>query len=131
MEEVKKLLEEKTKETEVLANNSTVGFFLLKTHEETFNNLDTMVNEMASVPVKRYLMLSAESDGIDLLVKFGGEKIFKDEEFKLFIKKMNEYFNKIREHSKLEEVEEYKYNEQLVYTKFKELLEKVNPLVNC
>ena len=131
MEEVKKLLEEKTKETEVLANNSTVGFFLLKTHEETFNNLDTMVNEMASVPVKRYLMLSAESDGIDLLVKFGGEKIFKDEEFKLFIKKMNEYFNKIREHSKLEEVEEYKYNEQLVYTKFKELLEKVNSLVNC
>ena len=39
---------------------------------------------------------------------------------------MNEYFNKIRENSKLEEVEEYKYNEQLVYDKFKELLEKVN-----
>ena len=128
MEEVKKLLEEKTKETEVLANNSTVGFFLLKTHEETFNNLDEMASEMATVPIKRYLMLSAESDGIDLLVKFGGEKIFKDEEFKLFIKKMNEYFNKIREHSKLEEVEEYKYNEQLVYAKFKELLEKVNSL---
>lgn len=126
MDEVKKLLEEKTKETEVLANNSTVGFFLLKTHEETFNNLDEMSNEMATVPIKRYLMLSAESDGIDLLVKFGGDKLFKDEEFKLFIKKMNEYFNKIREHSKLEEVEEYKYNEQLVYTKFKELLEKVN-----
>ena len=126
MDEVKKILEEKTKETEVLANNSTVGFFLLKTHEETFNNLDEMSNEMATVPIKRYLMLSAESDGIDLLVKFGGDKLFKDEEFKLFIKKMNEYFNKIREHSKLEEVEEYKYNEQLVYTKFKELLEKVN-----
>lgn len=126
MEEVKKLLEEKTKETEVLANNSTVGYFLLKTHEETFNNLDEMASEMATVPIKRYLMLSAESDGIDLLVKFGGEKIFKDEEFKLFIKKMNEYFNKIREHSKLEEVKEYKYNEQLVYTKFKEMLEKVN-----
>jgi len=126
MDEVKKILEEKTKETEVLANNSTVGYFLLKTHEETFNNLDEMSNEMATVPIKRYLMLSAESDGIDLLVKFGGDKLFKDEEFKLFIKKMNEYFNKIREHSKLEEVEEYKYNEQLVYTKFKELLEKVN-----
>ena len=128
MEEVKKLLEEKTKETKVLANNSTVGFFLLKTHEETFNNLDEMANEMATVPIKRYLMLSAESDGIDLLVKFGGEKLYKDEEFKLFIKKMNEYFNKIREHSKLEEVEEYKYNEQLIYTKFKEMLEKINSL---
>ena len=126
MEEVKKLLEEKTKETEAIANNSTVGSFLLKTHDETFNNLDVMANEMATVPIKRYLMLSAESDGIDLLIKFGGEKIFKDEDFKLFIKKMNEYFNKIREHSKLEEVEEYKYNEQLVYAKFKEMLEKVN-----
>jgi hypothetical protein len=126
MEEVKKLLEEKTKETEVIANNSTVGSFLLKTHEETFNNLDLVAHEMATIPIKRYLMLSAESDGIDLLIKIGGDKLYKDEEFKLFIKKMNEYFNKIREHSKLEEVEEYKYNEELVYAKFKELLEKVN-----
>jgi len=125
MEEVKKILAEKTKETEVLANNSTVGFFLLKTHEETFTNLDAIADEMATVPIKRYLMLSAESDGIDLLVKFGGDKLYKDEEFKLFIKKMNEYFNKIRENPKLEEVEEYKYNEQLVYAKFKELLDKI------
>ena len=125
MEEVKKLLEEKTKETEAIANNSTVGSFLLKTHDETFNNLDVMANEMATVPIKRYLMLSAESDGIDLLIKFGGDKLYKDVEFKLFIKKMNEYFNKIRENSKLEEVEEYKYNEQLVYDKFKALLEKI------
>jgi len=126
MEEVKKLLEEKTKETEAIANNSTVGSFLLKTHEEIFNNLDKMVTEMATISIKRYLMLSAESDGIDLLIKFGGDKIYKDEEFKLFIKKMNEYFNKIRENPKLEEVEEYKYNEQLVYNKFKTLLERVN-----
>ena len=126
MEEVKKLLEEKTKETEVIANNSTVGSFLLKTHDEIFNNLDAMANEMATIPIKRYLMLSAESDGIELLIKIGGDKLYKDEEFKLFIKKMNEYFNKIRENSKLEEVEEYKYNEQLVYDKFKAILEKVN-----
>jgi hypothetical protein len=126
MEEVKKLLEEKTKETSVLANNSTVGTFLLKTHEETFNNLDAIVNEMATVPIKRYLMLSAESDGIDLLLKFGGDKLFKDEEFILFIRKMNEYFNKIRENLKYEEVEEYKYNEHLVYAKFQALLEKIN-----
>ena len=126
MEEIKKLLKEKTKETEALANNSTVGSFLLKTHDETFNNLDLVAHEMATIPIKRYLMLSAESDGIDLLIKIGGDKLYKDEEFKLFIKKMNEYFNKIRENSKLEEVEEYKYNEQLVYDKFKELLEKVN-----
>ena len=125
MEEVKKLLEEKTKETEVIANNSTVGSFLLKTHDEIFNNLDAMANEMATIPIKRYLMLSAESDGIDLLIKIGGDKLYKDEEFKLFIKKMNEYFNKIRENTKLEEVEEYKYNEQLVYDKFKAILEKV------
>jgi len=126
MEEVKKLLEKKTKETEVIANNSTVGSFLLKTHDEIFNNLDAMANEMATIPIKRYLMLSAESDGIELLIKIGGDKLYKDEEFKLFIKKMNEYFNKIRENSKLEEVEEYKYNEQLVYDKFKAILEKVN-----
>jgi hypothetical protein len=126
MEEVKKLLKEKTKETEVIANNSTVGSFLLKTHDEIFNNIDTMANEMATIPIKRYLMLSAESDGIDLLIKIGGDKLYKDEEFKLFIKKMNEYFNKIRENTKLEEVEEYKYNEQLVYDKFKVILEKVN-----
>ena len=125
MEEVKKLLEEKTKETEVIANNSTVGSFLLKTHDEIFNNLDAMANEMATIPIKRYLMLSAESDGIELLIKIGGDKLYKDEEFKLFIKKMNEYFNKIRENTKLEEVEEYKYNEQLVYDKFKAILEKV------
>ena len=125
MEKVKKLLEEKTKETEVIANNSTVGSFLLKTHDEIFNNLDAMANEMATIPIKRYLMLSAESDGIDLLIKIGGDKLYKDEEFKLFIKKMNEYFNKIRDNTKLEEVEEYKYNEQLVYDKFKAILEKV------
>ena len=126
MEEVKKLLEEKTKETEVIANNSTVGSFLLKTHEETFNNLDLVAHEMATIPIKRYLMLTAERDGIDLLIKFGGDKLYKDKEFKIFIQKMNEYFNKIREDSKLEEVEEYKCNEYLVYNKFEAILEKVN-----
>jgi hypothetical protein len=126
MEEVKKLYAEKTKETEALANNSTVGSFLLKTHDETFNNLDLVAHEMATMPIKRYLMLTAERDGIDLLIKIGGDKLYKDEEFKLFIIKMNEYFNKIREDSKLEEVEEYKCNEYLVYNKFKELLEKIN-----
>jgi len=119
MEEIKKLHSEKLKETQELANNSTVGSFLLKTHEETFNNLDLVAHEMAIIPVKRYLMLTAESDGIELLLKFGGEKLHQDEEFKLFIKRMNEYLIKIREDPLYEVVEEYKVNEEMVYNKFK------------
>jgi len=124
MEEIKKLHNEKLKETQELANNSTVGTFLLKTHEETFQNLNLVAHDMATIPIKRYMMLSAESDGIDLMLKFGGDKLQQDEEFKSFIKKMNEYFNKIREDVAYEEVEEYKENETIVYDKFKSLGEQ-------
>jgi len=124
MEEIKKLHNEKLKETQELANNSTVGTFLLKTHEETFQNLNLIAHDMATIPIKRYMMLSAESDGIELILKFGDEKLQQDEEFKLFIKKMNEYLKKIREDGAYEEVEEYKENETIVYDKFKSLGER-------
>jgi hypothetical protein len=124
MEEIKKLHNEKLKETQELANNSTVGTFLLKTHEETFQNLDLVAHDMATIPIKRYMMLSAESDGIELILKFGGDKLQQDEEFKLFIKKMNEYLKKIREDVAYEEVEEYKENETRVYDKFRSLGER-------
>ena len=124
MEEIKKLHNEKLKETQELANNSTVGTFLLKTHDETFQNLDLVAHDMATIPIKRYMMLSAESDGIELMLKFGADKLQQDEEFKLFIKKMNEYLKKIREDVAYEEVEEYKENETIVYDKFKSLGER-------
>jgi len=124
MEEIKKLHNEKLKETQELANNSTVGTFLLKTHKETFQNLNLIAHDMATIPIKRYMMLSAESDGIELILKFGDEKLQQDEEFKLFIKKMNEYLKKIREDGAYEEVEEYKENETIVYDKFKSLGER-------
>jgi len=124
MEEITKLANEKFKETQETANNSTIGEFLIKTHDETFNNLDIISHEMAIIPIKRYLTLTAESDGIDLILKLGGELLFKDENFKQFIIKMNEYFDKIKSDPEYNTVEEYKYNEELIYDKFTNLLKK-------
>ena len=125
MEEIKKLHATKEKETAELLQNSSYASFLLKAHQEIFDNLDIIANEMATNEVKRYMMLSAESDGIDLLIKLGGEELFKHEDFKTFIKQMNEYFNKIRNNSNYKEKEEYKINEEIVYKKFSSFLEKL------
>ncbi len=126
MDEIKKLAQEKYKETQKTAENSTIGEFLLKTHEETFSNIDLISHELATVPIKRYVTLTAESDGIDLIIKLGGELLYKDEIFKAFIIKMNEFLDKIRNDKEYVNVEEYKYNEELVYDKFKDLLKKMS-----
>lgn len=125
MEEIKKLHAEKEKETAELLQNSSYANFLLKAHQEIFDNMDIMANEMATNEVKRYMMLSAESDGIDLLIKLGGEDLFKHEDFKKFVLKMNEYFNLIQNNSNYKEKEEYKINEEIVYKKFSSFLEKL------
>ena len=121
MDEIKKILNEKIKETEENANNSTIGVFLLKTHEDVFNNMDVIASDMATNSIKRYLMLMGEYDGIELLLKIGGDALYNDSNFKLFITQMNLYFDKIRNNEKYDEVEEYKENENKVYDKFKKL----------
>ena len=121
MDEIKKILNEKIKETEENANNSTIGVFLLKTHEDVFNNMDVIASDMATNSIKRYLMLMCEYDGIELLLKIGGDALYNDSNFKLFITQMNLYFDKIRNNEKYDEVEEYKENENKVYDKFKKL----------
>lgn len=134
MDEIRKILNEKIKETEENANNSTVGVFLLKTHEDVFNNMDVIAHDMATNTVKRYLMLAGESDGIELILKIGGNEIYNDPSFKLFITQMHQYLTKIRNDEKYEEVEEYKNNENIVYNKFKVLFDKVrndiSPTIN-
>lgn len=126
MEEIKILANEKYNDTKKTAENSTIGEFLLKTHEETFSNLGLISHELATVPVKRYVTLTAESDGIDLILKVGGNLLYKDAKFKDFIVKMNDFFNKIKSDPDYQDVEEYKYNEELVYDKFKDILSKIN-----
>ena len=123
--QLKKIHSEKVKETEDQANELSIGMFLLKTHEETFANLDIISHDMATNIIKRYMMLSAESDGIDLILKVGGDKLYEDTCFKLFITKMNEYINKIREDLEYKTIDEYKNNEELVYAKFKSLFDKI------
>jgi len=131
MEEIKKLHLEKIKDTEELAKNldsSTIGLFLLKTHEEIFDNLENLniiINDMASQTIKRYLMLSGESEGIDLIQKIGGDELYKNNEFKLFIVKINEYFDKIRSNDSYISTDEYAEAEQLIYNKFKDIEKKL------
>ena len=125
MDEIRKILNEKIKETEENANNSTIGVFLLKTHEDVFNNLDVIAHDMAITAIKRYLMLTGERDGIDLILKIGGNEIYNDFSFKLFVIKMNQYLTKIRYDEKYEEVEEYKETENIIYDKFKAMLDKI------
>jgi len=124
--QLKDLYSEKSKETELQANELSIGEFVLKTHEETFNNISILAHDMATNLFKRYMMLTAESDGIDLILKVGGDKIYKDENFKQFIIKMNEYLNKIKEDSAYETSDQTKDNEALIYTKFKTIFNKLN-----
>ena len=126
MEELKKLHSEKLKETKDQAESSTIGSFLLKNHQETFENMKVVASDMAKISIKRFLMLSAESDGIDLLVKFGGQKIYEDQDFCEFIVKINEYFDMIRSDKEYDTNEQYEYQELIIYEKFKGLLENVN-----
>ena len=128
MDEIKKILNEKIKETEENISNSSIGVFLLKTHEDVINNMEVIAHDMAINSVKRYLMLMGEYDGMELLLKVGGEALYKDENFKLFITYMNQYFDKIKNDVEYNEVEEYKENENKVYNKFKVLLEKFNSI---
>ena len=125
MEEIKKLHAEKEKETAELLKNSSLANFLLKAHQEIFDNMDVLVNDMATNEVKRYMMLSGESDGIDLIIKLVGEELYKQEDFKIFVFKMNEYFNLIRSNENYKEKEEYKSNEELVYNKFSSFLKLI------
>jgi hypothetical protein len=125
MEEIKKLHAEKEKETAELLKNTSFANFLLKAHQEIFDNMDVMANDMATNEVKRYMMLSGESDGIDLIIKLVGEELYKQEDFKTFIFKMNEYFNLIRNNANYKEKEEYKSNEELVYNKFSSFLKLI------
>jgi len=125
MDEIKKILNEKIKETEENISNSSIGVFLLKTHEDVINNMEVIAHDMAINSVKRYLMLMGEYDGIELLLKVGGDALYNDENFKSFIKSMNQYFEKIRNDGEYCEVEEYKENENKVYNKFKVLFEKI------
>jgi hypothetical protein len=128
MDEIKKILNEKIKETEENISNSSIGVFLLKTHEDVINNMEVIAHDMAINSVKRYLMLMGEYDGMELLLKVGGDALYKDENFKSFIKSMNQYFEKIRNDVEYNEVEEYKENENKVYNKFKVLFEKLNSI---
>jgi hypothetical protein len=125
MEEIKNLVNQKYKETEELSKNSTIGEFLLKTHDETFSNIDLISHEMAIVPLKRYLSLNMESDGIDLILKIGGDKLYTDENFKLFVIKINEYFDKIIQDKEYVSIEENIENENQIYDKFKSILKKL------
>jgi hypothetical protein len=125
MEEIKNLVNQKYKETEELSKNSTIGEFLLKTHDETFSNIDLISHEMAIVPLKRYLSLNMESDGIDLILRIGGDKLYTDENFKLFVIKINEYFDKIIQDKEYVSIEENIENETQIYDKFKSILKKL------
>ena len=82
---------------------------------------------MASQPMKRYLMLSGESEGIDLIQKMGGDELFKNDEFKLFIVKINEYFDKIKTSPSYKKVAESAHIEDDIYNKFKDI---ANRLIN-
>jgi hypothetical protein len=128
MDEIKKILNEKIKETEENISNSSIGVFLLKTHEDVINNMDVIAHDMAINSIKRYLMLMGEYDGMELLLKVGGEPLYKDENFKSFITIMNQYFDKIIKDEQYDAVEEYKENENKVYNKFKVLFEKLNSI---
>jgi hypothetical protein len=90
--------------------------------------MEVIAHDMAINSFKRYLMLRGDYDGMELLLKVGGEALYKDENFKLFITYMNQYFDKIKNDVEYNEVEEYKENENKVYNKFKVLFEKLNSI---
>ena len=62
---------------------------------------------MATVTIKRFLMLTSESDGIKLIIQLCSDNIYKHPEFKMFIEKMNQYFNKIQLHPSYEQNVDY------------------------
>jgi hypothetical protein len=130
MDEIKKVHAQIEKENQELIQNenSTIGNFLLKNHEEVFNNIDLYVDNMASNSIKRFMMLNGESDGIDLVLKLGKsvDEIYSDENFKIFITKINEYFDKIQSSSLYEKSEQYEMFEKLIYDKFRLLKEKID-----
>jgi hypothetical protein len=127
MDEIKKIHSEIEKENDELIKKSTIGIFLLKNHEEIFNNMETYVNEMASNIIRRCMMLHAESDGIDLVFKLGKpvDEIYSDENFKIFLIKINEYFEKIQSSPTYEKSEQYEMFEKLIYDKFRLLKDKL------
>jgi hypothetical protein len=128
MDEIKKIHSEIEKKNNELLKTSTIGNFLLKNHEEIFNNMESYVNEMASNTIRRCMMLHAESDGIDLVFKLGKQvdEIYNDENFKIFLIKINEYFEKIQSSPLYEKSDQYEMFEKLIYDKFRLLKEKLN-----
>jgi len=128
MDEIKKAHSEIEKQNEELIKTSTIGNFLLKNHEEVFNNIDLYANDMASNTFKRFMMLYGESDGIDKILELSKnnvEKLYADKDFKEFITKINEYFLKIQNSSSFEKNEEYEIIEKLIYDKFRLIAEKL------
>ena len=128
MDEIKKAHTEIEKQNEELIKTSTIGNFLLKNHEEVFNNIDLYANDMASNTFKRFMMLNGESDGIDKILELSKnnvEKLYADKDFKEFITKINEYFLKIQNSSSFEKNEEYEIIEKLIYDKFRLIAEKL------
>jgi hypothetical protein len=132
MDEIKKVHAQIEKENQELIQNenSTIGIFLLKNHEEVFNNMDLYVENMSSNSIKRFMMLNGESDGIDLILKIAASKsnmngLYGDKDFKTFIIKINEYFKKIQESPSYEKSEQFEMLEKLIYDKFRLLEEKL------
>lgn len=126
MDELKNLFSEKLKENEELMKSTSITQFLLKNHEDVFNNMDEYANEMATVTIKRFLMLTSESDGIKLIIHLCGDNVYNHPEFKMFIEKINQYFDKIRTHPSYEQNVDYIPRETEVYDEFKTLLNRTN-----
>jgi len=124
MDELKNLFSEKLKENEELMKSTSITQFLLKNHEDVFNNMDEYANEMATVTIKRFLMLTSESDGIKLIIHLCGDNVYNHPEFKMFIEKINQYFDKIRTHPSYEQNIDYIPRENEVYEEFKILLNR-------
>ena len=125
MDEIKKAHSEIEKENEKLIQTSTIGNFLLKNHEEVFNNMDLYANDMASNTFKRFMMLNGESDGIDKILQLGSTYLYDDKDFKEFIVKINDYFIKIQNSVVFEKSEQTDLLEKLIYDKFRLLAEKL------
>jgi hypothetical protein len=126
MDEIKKAHSEIEKENETLIQTTTIGNFLLKNHEDVFNNMELYANDMASNTFKRFMMLNGESDGIDTVLKLETSKLYADKNFKEFILKINEYFVKIQNSAVYEKSEQTDLLEKLIYDKFRLLAEKLS-----
>jgi preprotein translocase subunit SecA len=124
MDELKNLFSEKLKENEELMKSTSITQFLLKNHEDVFNHIDEYAEEMATTTIKRFLMLTSESDGIKLIIQLCGDNVYNHPEFKMFIKKINQYFDKIHAHPKYEQNVDYISRENEVYDEFKTLLNR-------